>query len=76
MEKPTVGVESLDMEVVIRYNPVTRDFSLTGCDENPVVAWGMLRYAESRLRRGLAQADIVEQMKNSPRVSVPGGLLS
>lgn len=76
MEKPIVLVSSLDTEVVVRYNAATREYSLSGCDENPIVAWGMLEYAVARVRRSMMQGDIAREIQNAPRISVPGGPLS
>lgn len=68
MEKPTVEVESLEVTVVITYNPATTVYDMKGVDENPIVAWGMLEYALSRLRRAMAQHDLREQLENAPQV--------
>lgn len=76
MEKPVVDVESLVVRVVITYNPVTTEYDIKGVDENVIVAWGMLEYALSRIRRTMAAHDMREQLENASRISLPGGPLA
>lgn len=68
MDDGTVKVESLTVKVVITYNPVTTEYDIKGVDENPIVAWGMVEYALSRLRRAMAQHDLREQMENASKI--------
>lgn len=76
MEKPTVEVESLTVKVVLTFNPVTTEYDIKGVDENIIVAWGMLEYALSRIRRTMAAHDMQEQLKNIPQIALPGGRLA
>jgi hypothetical protein len=63
-------MSDLKMQIVVRFDPATAEFSLDGCDKNPVVALGMLDYALARVRGFLTRVDLAEQMKNAPRVQV------
>lgn len=75
MSKTVVNEESLGLEIVIRFNPSTLEFSLTGCDKNPVVALGVLDYALARVRRSLVTSDVQREMQNVPRVSLASRLV-
>lgn len=68
MEKPTVEVASLEVKVIITFNPATSLYDVKGVDENPIVAWGMLEYVLSRLRRAMAQHDLGEQMESASKI--------
>jgi hypothetical protein len=64
------------LKVVVCFNPATAEFSLTGCDENPVVVLGMLDYALARVRRGLTTGDIQREMQNASRIQVSQRIVS
>lgn len=76
MEKPDEQVHAAEVVIVVRFNPLTAEFSLAGCDKNPVVALGALDYALARVRRFLTQADIERELKNAPRVEISNRLIS
>ncbi len=75
MEKPTEMPQPPRMEIVVRFNTLTAEFSLTGCDQNPVVALGMLDYALARIRRFITQGDIAREMQDASRIVTARGPL-
>jgi hypothetical protein len=66
----SIPEETLQMHVRVSFNMLTGEMKVEGCDKNPVVALGMLDYALSRVRRFLTTADILQEAKNAPRISV------
>jgi len=76
MEKSNETPQPHRMEIVLKFNILSREFSLTGCDQNPVVALGMLDYALSRIRRSLTTNDILREAQNSPMIALPRGPLA
>jgi len=76
METVTVFKEAVELEIVIRFNVKTGEISLTGCDESPLVALGMLDYALARVRRVLGTNDVMQDARNAPRIAVAGGPLA
>lgn len=68
METRTVLAECLENEIVIRYDVAKAEFSLTGCDKNPIVALGMLDYASARVRRFLTTNDIQHEIQDASRI--------
>lgn len=73
---PDFGKEPHELQVVIRYDVLTREFALEGCDKNAVVAAGMLEYAMSRVKRFLLQGDIERELQNAPRIQVSNRLVT
>ena len=57
--------------VELKFDLLTGEFSITGCDQNPVVALGMFDYATSRIRRALVTNDMQHMMDKAYRI-VPG----
>lgn len=76
METRTVLAEDVELEVVIKFDVAKCEFSLTGCDKNPIVAIGMLEYALSRVRRFLTTGDIQREMQDASRIARPSGFPS
>ena len=72
MDNVTVRREAVELEIVIKFDVSTCQWSISGCDKNPVVALGMLEYALARVRRSITLGDLEMQMQNSPRVSLFG----
>ena len=64
-----------DFQITITYSVITKEFSLSGCDRDPLVAMGMLEWAKHRLQRGVSRAELAQEMQNAPRIAVPGGPL-
>jgi hypothetical protein len=62
-------------QIVIRYDAATGNREVLGIGQDQVVELGMIWYAELKLRRLIAEAELVERMQNRPRVAVPGGPL-
>lgn len=74
METRTVPAQTVEIEIVIRFDVGSGVVSVTGCDANPLVALGLLDYALARVRRHLTMSDITHEMKNAPRVALASGL--
>ncbi len=70
MQTRTILADAVEMEIVIKFEMVTGEVSLTGCDKNALVALGMLDYALSRVRRALAIVDLQKDAANAPRVAL------
>ena len=75
MDNPTVDREKLELRIVVTYNLLTRKFALQGCDQNPVVALGVLDYALARIRRSLTTNDILQEARNYPRITLSNRLV-
>ena len=75
MDSPTVKRDTVEMRIVVTFDMLTGPFGLEGCDKNPVVALGMLDFALSRVRRFLTTNDLVQEMKNAPRIAVANRLV-
>jgi hypothetical protein len=76
MEKSNETPQPHRMEIVLRFNLLEGEFSLTGCDQNPVVALGMLDYALARVRRALSTNDILHDAQNARTIVLPRGPLA
>lgn len=74
METRTVLADDVQIEIVIKFDVVKAEFSLTGCDKNPVVALGLLDYALARVRRFITTSDIQHEMQEASRI-LPGSAL-
>jgi hypothetical protein len=68
MEKSNETPQPHRMEIVVKFNILSAEFSLAGCDQNPVVALGMLDYALSRIRRFITQGDIAREIQDASRI--------
>lgn len=75
MERVTIPQEVVEFQIVIGYNVITKQFSLSGCDQDPLVSMGMLEWAKHRVQRGVSMAELAQEMQNAPRIAVPGGPL-
>jgi hypothetical protein len=71
----TIDAEKVQMRIVVTFDVLTGEFGLEGCDKNPVVALGMLDFALSRVRRVLTTNDVLQEMKNAPRIAVANRLV-
>ena len=71
MEKPNETEQPHKMEIVVRFNMLSGEMSIEGCNKNPVVALGMLDYTLARVRRMLTQNDIAQELESASRI-VPG----
>jgi hypothetical protein len=65
-----------EFEVVIRHNVKTGVSGLLGCDKNPLVAIGMMEWALGRVKRHVAQNEMIEEMSKVPRIQVAERLVS
>lgn len=61
--------------IVIRHNVLTKRTDIEGIGKNFIVALGMLKYAEIRLRRLDAETELAARMQNAPRIVKAGGPL-
>lgn len=76
METRTVLAESLEFEIVIKFDVAKSEFSLTGCDKNPIIAVGLLDYALARVRRFVAVGDIQRELQDASRIIRAGAVPS
>lgn len=65
--------DAVDFNLVIHHNVVSKSFDMSGHSKNLLVTEGMLRYALRLVSMEIARARMVEEMKNAPRVAIPGG---
>lgn len=75
MEKAEISEKVFKWKLVVSYNLITRDFQVDVEPDSLFVGLALARYAEMKLRRADQRAEIMEQMKNAPRIAVPGGPL-
>jgi len=68
MDNLTVKRESVEFEVKVRFDLLTGQMEVSGCDKNPIVALGMLDYALARVRRFLVQNDIAQEVYEASRI--------
>jgi hypothetical protein len=59
-------------QLVITFNVLTHEFGMAGFDKDPLVALGMLEWAKHNVQRSVAKNEMIEEMKNMPRIAVPG----
>lgn len=74
MENKTDNVDKHEVEVVVRFNLLTAEYLLSGCDANPIAALGMLDYAISRIRGSLVRGELEREMRNRSLVFPPSGV--
>jgi hypothetical protein len=68
--------EKVEYKIEITFDLFSGVVSLSGCDESPLVALGMLDYALARVRRFIQTADIVQEARQSPLIMPRRGPLS
>jgi hypothetical protein len=68
----TVTQDVVQFSITIHYNVITKQYALSGCDADPLVALGMLEWAKHRVQRGVAMAEMAEEMRRRPVVVPPG----
>ncbi len=71
----TVKRDTVEMRIVVTFDMLTGQFGIEGCDKNPVVALGMLGYALARVRRFILTNEILQDVKNAPRIAVANRLV-
>lgn len=76
MDSLTNKSEDVEMQIVLKFNLLTCEFSLVGCDKNPVAALGVLDYALARVRRSLTTGDIQREMQEASRIQVVPRIVS
>jgi hypothetical protein len=68
--------EKWKFKVTVTFDAATGVMSVDGCDKNPIISLGMLDYALARVRRFITTNDILQEAKQVPRISLPGGPLA
>jgi hypothetical protein len=76
MADMTIPQESVQFELVITHNVLSGTFEVSGHSKNRLVSLGMLEYAKQLINRESLKQQILEDMKNAPRVALPGGFPS
>src|SRR5579863_7914676 len=66
-----VPVESVDLTITIHHNVISGQFEVEGWQVNRLVSIGMLEYALVMIKRADAQAEMLRQMQNAPRIVPP-----
>lgn len=67
--------EQSEYQLVISFNTVTHEFEMKGFDKDPLVALGMLKWAEHKVQRAVSKQELIEEMQKAPRIAVPNGPL-
>jgi hypothetical protein len=67
--------DELTYQLVITFNVLTHEFRMEGFNEDPLIELGMLEWAKRVVQRAVVKGEMIEEMKNMPRIAVPGGPL-
>ena len=69
----TIDQEAVQFELVITHNVLSGTFEVSGHAKNRLVSLGMLEYAKQLINRESLKQAILDDMKNAPRIALPGG---